>query len=208
VNTKPASAATILVIEDDPDIRSVVSMTLEAEGYAVEVATNGMEGIELAATVKPDLVVLDIMMPVVSGLEVLQHVRQRDTVPEGLTEQARRQEVPLTFGAGDDDVRSGGRRPSDGRDDRDDGVGHRRRRMFVGDRHFVANPALADFPLRRCDDVGEHLADARAAVEELESEELRLLHVASEERVRHPLDVLGHDSAHGRTFDVLDTKPT
>jgi DNA-binding response OmpR family regulator len=81
VTNKPTSAATILVIEDDPDIRSVVSMTLEAEGYAVELATNGMEGIELAATAKPDLVVLDIMMPVVSGLEVLQHIRQRDAVP-------------------------------------------------------------------------------------------------------------------------------
>jgi DNA-binding response OmpR family regulator len=81
VTTTSTPAATILVIEDDPDIRSVVSMTLEAEGYAVAVATNGMEGIELAATAKPDLVVLDIMMPVVSGLEVLQDVRQRDSVP-------------------------------------------------------------------------------------------------------------------------------
>jgi DNA-binding response OmpR family regulator len=81
MTTTTPPAAKVLVIEDDADIRSVVSMTLEAEGYDVAVATDGMEGIQLVATARPDLVILDVMMPVVSGLDVLRHVRQRDNVP-------------------------------------------------------------------------------------------------------------------------------
>ncbi|MDX1690649.1 MAG: response regulator [Acidimicrobiia bacterium] len=61
----------ILVIDDDPDIVRFVTMNLELEGYEVRSAPSGREGLELAASRSPDLVLLDVMMPDVDGLEVL-----------------------------------------------------------------------------------------------------------------------------------------
>ena len=64
-------AKAILVADDDPDILSIVSMSLETQGYTVYKATNGREAVDLARQHHPDLVLMDMMMPVVSGYEAV-----------------------------------------------------------------------------------------------------------------------------------------
>jgi len=61
--------AKILIMEDDPALVRLLSLNLEGEGYTVHSADDGMEGLRLAFEEKPDLVVLDIMMPVMDGYE-------------------------------------------------------------------------------------------------------------------------------------------
>ncbi len=65
----------ILVIDDDPAITSLLKRGLSYEGFAVDIASTGEVGLALARERPPDLVVLDIMMPGISGLEVLRRVR-------------------------------------------------------------------------------------------------------------------------------------
>lgn len=74
--------ARILVIDDDPKIVSLVRRGLAFEGYDVDVATGGTEGLRKAAETPPDLVILDVMMPGLDGLEVCRRLRAAgDTVP-------------------------------------------------------------------------------------------------------------------------------
>jgi DNA-binding response OmpR family regulator len=61
---------TVLTIEDQPDIRRLIRMTLEFKGFLVLEAGNGETGIGVARAKKPDLILLDVMMPGMSGLEV------------------------------------------------------------------------------------------------------------------------------------------
>lgn len=61
---------TVLTIDDQADIRRLVRMTLEFDGYKVLEASDGEEGLHLARTQKPDLVLLDVMMPGLDGLAV------------------------------------------------------------------------------------------------------------------------------------------
>lgn len=68
----------ILVIDDDPAVTSVLKRGLSYEGFAVDTASNGAEGLALARERPPDLVILDIMMPGLNGLEVLQRLRAAD----------------------------------------------------------------------------------------------------------------------------------
>ena len=79
--TTTAQQNKILVVDDEADIRELVAGFLELEGYTVVVAANAMEASERLDKDRPDLVVLDLMMPVVSGLEVLQDIRQKGTTP-------------------------------------------------------------------------------------------------------------------------------
>src|SRR5665213_2730947 len=62
-------ASTILVVDDDPVIQKLLEVNFSIEGYDVEVASDGMEAIEKAKAVSPDLIVLDVMMPKMNGLE-------------------------------------------------------------------------------------------------------------------------------------------
>ena len=71
----------ILIIEDDPEVRGNLRDLLEMNGYAVTVAANGREGLGLALERSPDLIVCDVMMPEMDGIEV---VRQLRTVAAGL----------------------------------------------------------------------------------------------------------------------------
>lgn len=66
---------TILLVDDDPDIREFVSFNLEKEGFKVETAKNGAEGVELCKKHKPDLVLLDVMMPGMDGIEACELIR-------------------------------------------------------------------------------------------------------------------------------------
>jgi CheY-like chemotaxis protein len=68
---------TILVVEDEPAIAQVLLQVLAEEGYKVVLAVNGQHGLHRAAEVKPDLVLSDLMMPVVTG-EEMYHKMQSD----------------------------------------------------------------------------------------------------------------------------------
>ena len=62
--------ARMLVIEDDEDVARLEQTVLERAGYEVKVTSSGAEGLELADTYKPDVVVLDVGLPDISGLDV------------------------------------------------------------------------------------------------------------------------------------------
>jgi two-component system phosphate regulon response regulator PhoB len=67
--------AKILVVEDDAPLADVIAYNLNGSGYEVDVARDGREGLQLAEAKTPDLVVLDLMLPVVSGLDVCRRLR-------------------------------------------------------------------------------------------------------------------------------------
>jgi DNA-binding response OmpR family regulator len=69
----------ILVVEDEPGIRLSVSDELESAGYEVFTAENGEKALAAAEREKPDLIVLDLMMPVLDGSEVCKNLRRRGT---------------------------------------------------------------------------------------------------------------------------------
>jgi PAS domain S-box-containing protein len=68
-------SANILVVDDDAAARDIVRRTLEASGHRVREATDGQQGIDMLADEVPDLVLLDLMMPVMDGFAVLEHMR-------------------------------------------------------------------------------------------------------------------------------------
>ncbi|MFC1656768.1 PleD family two-component system response regulator [Patescibacteria group bacterium] len=68
-------AKKILVVEDDKDIRTVLVKKLKLEKFSVSEAKNGKEGLKITKSIKPDLVLLDIQMPVMNGLTYLKKLR-------------------------------------------------------------------------------------------------------------------------------------
>ena len=72
-------ATTILLVEDDALISEVLTSVLEDEGYLVIVAHDGEQAIALLSTTRPDLALLDVMMPLVDGREVLRHIRATES---------------------------------------------------------------------------------------------------------------------------------
>src|SRR5689334_1134160 len=76
--TSPHSRGKILVIDDEADIREGLELLLTSEGYSVELAHNGREGIQKLDGGRYDLALLDLMMPDMSGMDVLAEVRPRD----------------------------------------------------------------------------------------------------------------------------------
>jgi DNA-binding response OmpR family regulator len=73
--------STILVVDDEKNIVQLVKMYLTAEGYEVETAHDGKEALDKARHVKPDLIVLDLMLPQVGGLDVCKQLRRESDVP-------------------------------------------------------------------------------------------------------------------------------
>jgi two-component system phosphate regulon response regulator PhoB len=71
----------ILVVDDDERVREVVSWQLEAEGFSVDQAGDGPAALQSIATLPPDLMVLDLSLPGLGGLDVLRRVRQRSRLP-------------------------------------------------------------------------------------------------------------------------------
>ncbi|MBL4613900.1 MAG: response regulator [Magnetovibrio sp.] len=65
----------VLIIDDDPDIRELVSVFLEGAGHSVSQAEDGQDGINKASTTRPDLIILDVNMPVMDGIEVMKFLR-------------------------------------------------------------------------------------------------------------------------------------
>lgn len=93
----PAVAATILLVDDEPSLVEAVGYMLRREGFSVTVATSGPAALETARAIDPDLVVLDVMLPGLDGLEVCRALRAESTVPILLL-SARGEEVDRVLG--------------------------------------------------------------------------------------------------------------
>ena len=74
-------AKTILIVEDDFNIADLLRLYLEKDGYTVHMAPDGGKGVELFRQVKPDLVLLDLMLPVLDGWGVLRSIRAESDCP-------------------------------------------------------------------------------------------------------------------------------
>ena len=74
-------AISVLIVEDDKNIADLLQMYLEKEGYAVTTASDGGLGLSKFRTIKPDLVLLDLMMPVMDGWAVCKAIREESQVP-------------------------------------------------------------------------------------------------------------------------------
>ncbi len=104
--SEPASHR-ILVVDDEPDITALVAYHLAKEGYRVTTAANGRDALRAAREERPDLVVLDLMLPGVSGYDVLAELRRREDTKElGVILLTARKEEPdrikgLSLGADD-----------------------------------------------------------------------------------------------------------
>jgi DNA-binding response OmpR family regulator len=100
----PARRAVILVVDDEPMVREVVRRYLAREGYLVREAGDGAAALQQAGEVMPDLIVLDLMLPAVDGLEVCRHLRERSPAPIIiLTARGDEADKILGFGLGADD---------------------------------------------------------------------------------------------------------
>ena len=73
-----ASAAEILIVEDDEVITGTLAYNLSRQGFGVKAATTGAEALRLARKMRPDLILLDVMLPGESGVEVCERIRERD----------------------------------------------------------------------------------------------------------------------------------
>jgi DNA-binding response OmpR family regulator len=97
----------ILLVEDDPDIARFVEVNLVSAGYVVRIAHGGEEGLRLADEVRPDLVVLDVMMPGLSGFEVADRLRRNPRTANAriviLTAKSASADRALAMASGADD---------------------------------------------------------------------------------------------------------
>ncbi len=87
----------ILVIDDEPNIVELVKLYLAREGYQVESATSGAESLSKVSSFKPELIILDVMLPDMDGLEVCRRIRAEGTTPI-LMLSARREDVDRIVG--------------------------------------------------------------------------------------------------------------
>jgi two-component system KDP operon response regulator KdpE len=99
-----ASRRNVVVVEDDPQIRRLLRTILPPEGFEVFEAETGERGLVEAATRKPDVVILDLGLPDVDGVEVVRRLREWSTVPIViLSARAREQDKIAALDAGADD---------------------------------------------------------------------------------------------------------
>lgn len=99
--------AKILLVDDEPDILEILEYNLRKESYHVFTAPNGKEGLEIARREIPDLIILDIMMPVMDGIETCRHLRElfdlRNTVIVFLSARSEEYSQVAGFDVGADD---------------------------------------------------------------------------------------------------------
>ena len=97
----------VLVADDDPDILRLVAFRLERAGYDVVQATDGEEALRAATELEPDLAVLDVMMPKLTGYDVTRRIRETDATKRMpvilLTARVQEADVARGFEAGADD---------------------------------------------------------------------------------------------------------
>ena len=72
----------VLVVEDDPSVRGLLHTLLTGEGYEVATASDGLAGLVKASSAKPDLMLLDLMMPDLGGIRVLEELREDPTMAD------------------------------------------------------------------------------------------------------------------------------
>jgi DNA-binding response OmpR family regulator len=98
---------TILVIDDEADLRLVLQINLQAEGYRVLQCANGFEGLELARTEIPDLVLLDLMLPGIDGLDICRELKASPVTKHipiiMVTAKGKESDIVLGLGLGADD---------------------------------------------------------------------------------------------------------
>lgn len=94
-----ASGVVVLVVEDEPSIATAIAHRMAAEGWRVEVASDGPSGVAAAARLSPDVVVLDVMLPGFDGLEVCRRIQAERPVPVIML-TARDDETDLLVGLG------------------------------------------------------------------------------------------------------------
>jgi DNA-binding response OmpR family regulator len=70
--------ANVLIVDDDPVVRRMLQLSFESEGFDVSTASDGLEGLEAMRRDKPNVVVLDIMMPKLDGMKVMDELRMDD----------------------------------------------------------------------------------------------------------------------------------
>jgi len=97
--------SSVLIIEDNRDYAATLSANLEREGYDVAVAANGVDGLAMAKRDEPDLIILDLMLPAMSGFTVLQRLRDegREAPVLIMTALGTEEEKLRGFGLGADD---------------------------------------------------------------------------------------------------------
>jgi len=98
---------TILLVDDEPDILEIVRYNLTSEGYTIETAENGLEAIAQAKKIKPQLIIMDVMMPKMDGIEACEKIRNipelADTIITFLTARGEDYSQMAGFEAGADD---------------------------------------------------------------------------------------------------------
>jgi two-component system, OmpR family, alkaline phosphatase synthesis response regulator PhoP len=88
----------ILIVEDNANLAFGLSRSVEAEGYQVDVAEDGRKGLELARAHRPDLIILDLMIPEIDGYQVLRTLREEGQQMPVLVLTARSEEADRVFG--------------------------------------------------------------------------------------------------------------
>jgi DNA-binding response OmpR family regulator len=78
--SRTTTTRTVLVVDDDPGVLEVLELALGAEGYDVLVARNGREALEQATANKPNLMLVDLMMPVMDGWQLVRECRRREEI--------------------------------------------------------------------------------------------------------------------------------
>ena len=81
------SSKTVLIVEDDASVQHILAFTLRRAGYQVVTASTGMAGVRKAEEIKPDLILMDVMMPGIDGFEATRQIR----------EQTGGWEIPIIF---------------------------------------------------------------------------------------------------------------
>lgn len=74
----PKQSKRILAVDDENDVLLIIRTALQSDGYTVMTASNGMDGLALAEDERPDLIMLDLMMPEMDGMEVLRRLKQSE----------------------------------------------------------------------------------------------------------------------------------
>jgi two-component system KDP operon response regulator KdpE len=153
-----ATGAKILIIDDEAQIRKLLRVTLNAHGFDVTEAATGQEGLLQATMVRPDLIVLDLGLPDMTGMEVLKHIREWSQVPIIiLTAQDQEQDKVAALDRGADDYVT---KPF--------GMGEFMARMRVALRHIAKTQ---DEPVLK---LGDLVIDLSQRVVELQGEKLKL----------------------------------
>jgi two-component system alkaline phosphatase synthesis response regulator PhoP len=98
------TTAKILLIDDEPSIHKIVTAYLKAEGYEYLSAMDGLEGLSAARTFKPDIIILDVMLPGMDGIELLANLRRESTVYViMLTARSEETDIIIGLSVGADD---------------------------------------------------------------------------------------------------------